>query len=472
MEETTEVTFSDYGRDFQRKVVQALITDQRWASQMSDVVSVGYFDYEAMRYLVDVYFQYFERYKCFPSFDGLIGIVKDDLRENDDDTLKTSVVAFLRELRSEPDVRDLPWVKEKSLDFCRKQCIKESLERIVNKVEVSEYDEVVDELKRAVNRGACESIGHDFIEDREARFVEAQRSPVPIGMPELDGPTILRGGLGRGELGCWVGTAGAGKSHALVHCGAEALLKGYNVIHYTMELSETLIGLRYDSHLTGIESNDVPLAKDEVLRLEDNMNLGRLIIKGYPTGVATIQTLRSHIERVTLQGMTPDLVIVDYADIMRSTRRYDAPRFELKLIYEELRSLAMDMNVPVWSASQSNRGGATSDIVGLENMSEAYAKAAVADVVLSLSRKPEEKATGLGRLYVAKNRAGRDGIVFPMKIDTATSLITMLDGDVLSLEQAQRASEGEQREMLRKKWAELRRDEGIPDGPVRHRADT
>ena len=113
-----------------------------------------------------------------------------------------------------------------------------------------------------------------------------------------------------------------------------------------------------------------------------------------------------------LRGFVPSVIIIDYADIMRSTKSYDSLRHELKLIYEELRNLAMDLSVPVWTASQANRDSANSEIVGLENMSEAYGKAMVADLVISLSRKPMEKSTNTGRLFVAKNRAGRGRIAF------------------------------------------------------------
>ena len=96
----------------------------------------------------------------------------------------------------------------------------------------------------------------------------------------------------------------------------------------------------------------------------------------------------------------------------------------------------MEMNIPIWTASQAHRDSANSDIVGLENMSEAYGKAMVADAVLSLSRKASEKATGSARLFIAKNRAGKDGVIFPVHIDTARSKITILDENELSLNEA------------------------------------
>lgn len=453
------VTFSGYGKKFQKKILQALLTDHRWAGQMVDVMRNEYFDLTELRYLSDRYFKYYQRYKAFPSFETLITITRDDLKSDTDETLKVRIVEFLQEIRTNPDVGDLPYVKERALDFCRKQEIKESLERIVDKIEDSDYDNLVDELKRAVNRGACESVGHNFLVDRESRFIEAQRHPVATRMKELDANKILRGGLGRGELGVICAPTGVGKSHFLVQLGAAACLDGLNVNHYTFELSETAVGLRYDSHFTGIPSNEIPLMKNEVLNIEDNMKLGQLIIKSYPTGTANIQTLRAHIERTILQNHKPDLIIIDYADIMRSTRHFDALRFELKLIYEELRNLAMDLNLPIWTASQSNKDGATAEVVGLENMSEAYGKAMVADVVIGMSRKPTEKALGTGRMFIAKNRAGQDGIVYPIRINTATSTIHVVEGsDAMSMLEAQQGDERDVKETIRRKWAELKRD--------------
>ena len=117
----------------------------------------------------------------------------------------------------------------------------------------------------------------------------------------------------------------------------------------------------------------------------------------------------------------------------------------------------MELRVPVWTASQANRDSANSDIVGLENMSEAYGKAMVADLVVSLSRKPTEKATGMGRIFIAKNRAGKDGILFPIHIDTARSSIKVIDGDVATLSEARQSDQREAKELMKKKWKEINR---------------
>ena len=148
---------------------------------------------------------------------------------------------------------------------------------------------------------------------------------------------------------------------------------------------------------------------------------------------------------------------------MKSTRSYDSLRHELKLVYEELRNLSMEMDIPIWTASQANRDSAQSEIVGLENMSEAYGKAMVADVVVSISRKASEKSTGFGRLFIAKNRAGRDGIVFPISIDTSMSMFSILDENSMSLNEATQQSSSEAKATLLKKWREVKgeAEEGV-----------
>lgn len=253
-------------------------------------------------------------------------------------------------------------------------------------------------------------------------------------------------------------------SHFLTFLGAHALRNNVDVLHYTMELSEAAVGRRYDSNLCEIDSNDVIEGKDNIIEKYNSMKLGRLMIKEFPTNTATIYTLRSHIERLDLKGFRPGLIIIDYADIMRSTRQYDSLRHELKLIYEELRGFAGEKLLPVWTASQANKEGSTTDIVDLGNMSEAYGKAMVADVVLSISRKSHEKASGWGRLFIAKNRAGRDGIVYPIRIDTARSKFEVSGGPG-NLEEAKQDDERLTKRALRLKWEELRNE------PVLQRQD-
>ena len=447
--------FSQYGKSFQEKIFQGLLTDRSWATQMTEIMTPEYFDLKYLQYLCKSYFSYHQKYKDFPTLTLLITIIRDDLKEGKDTILRDQIIEFLQRIRVNPDMGDLQFVKDKSLDFCKKQAMREALEKAVEMIASDNIDSVVDLMKNALAAGTPAAIGHDFFEDTEARFVKTRRQTCPTGLAQIDAQDILNGGLGRGELGVVIAPTGVGKSHFLVQMGAEALRVGKNVVHYTFELSETAVGLRYDSNLCGISSSDVIDRKEEVLDFYKENSLGRLIIKEYPTGTPSVQTIRNHIEKLLLKSFVPSVIIIDYADIMKSSRKFDSLRHELKLVYEELRNLAMDLNVPIWTASQANREASNSEIVGLENMSEAYGKAMVADVVLSISRKPNEKATGAGRIFVAKNRAGRDGMLFPMIIDTSMSKFKLMDTNEMTLDDAMKSDGHSMKKLLKEKWDEV-----------------
>jgi hypothetical protein len=431
----TDANFGQYGKPFQEKVMQALLTDKTWAEQMMEVFDVSYFDLKYLQFLAQHYFNYSKKYRVFPSFQLLITIIRDELKVGTDALLRDQIIEYLQRMRANPDQGDLQYVKDKSLDFCRKQALKAELLIAADKMKDGKYEEIVEGIKKAVCVGTTPSLGHDFFTDFDVRFTKLQRNCVPTGIDELDRKEVLNGGLGAGELGVVVAPTGVGKSHFLVWLGTQALKNGIDVLHYTFELSEASTGLRYDSCLCDIDSNIIIENKDKVIDAYKSQKLGRLMIKEFPANTASIYTIRAHMERLDLRGFRPGLLLIDYADIMRSSRQYDSLRHELKLIYEELRSFLQEKHIPGWTASQSNREGSSADVVDLNNMSEAYGKAFVADAVISLSRKTHEKATGEGRLCVAKNRAGRDGLVYPLLIDTARSKFAVA-GNVMSFMKA------------------------------------
>jgi len=453
---SNENYFSKYGKDFQEKIFQALLTDHQWAAQMFEIMKYDYFELKYLQFLCDRFFGFFNKYRNFPTLQLLVTIIKDELSSGDDVILREQVVEYLTRMKASPNIGDLKFVKEKTHDFCKKQALQLALEESVKAIKEENYESVLSIMKDAVYKGSPSTIGHDFFEDHEARFVLVDRATCPTGLKELDKKDVMNGGLGRGEIGIVVAPTGVGKSHWLVAMGAEALRRGKNVLHYTFELTETAVGIRYDSNLCKIPSSNIYENKEKVLKTYSEKDLGRLIIKQYPTGTASVVTIRNHLEKLAMKDFVPSIIVIDYADIMRSTRTYDSLRHELKLVYEELRNLAMEMNIPIWTASQANREASKADIVGLENMSEAYGKAMVADVVISLSRKPLEKATGAGRLFVAKNRAGRDGIMFPIRIDTSMSTIEILsDVGEMSVMDAIESNATGTRDMLKSKWKEI-----------------
>jgi replicative DNA helicase len=424
-------TFSGFDKSFQEKIIQALIIDRVWAGQMAEVLQIDFFEYNHLKKIASCYFSYYRKYKEFPSIEMLAHIVADELRATQDSILKEQIRALLEKTETNPDLSDLGYVKDKSLDFCKRAGLQKALEESVDLIATEKYEKVVEVIKTAINAGNEHSAGLDLTDDIDARYSETFRRTIATGVPELDKREILNGGLGAGEIGVVVAMSGVGKSQCLVHFGATALLQGKNVLHYTYELSERATGIRYDSHLLGINSLDLFERREEVRQYykENGENLGRLKIKYYPTGTATVNTIRSHIDKLAMENFRPDLIIIDYAGIMRSTERYELLRLELKKVFEELRGFAGEMDLPIWTAAQSNKEGGNAEVIDMTNMAEAYSQAHVADFILGLARKSMNKTSGYGNIFIAKNRNGIDGVKFDIHLDTSQSRLRVLNAE-------------------------------------------
>jgi hypothetical protein len=207
----SEAFFGQYGKQFQETIFQALLSDRSWAMQMIEVMTPEYFDLKYLQYLCKSYFEYHHRYKDFPTLSLIVTIIRDDLREGKDTILRDQIIDYLQRMRTSPNMGDLQYVKDKSLDFCRKQAMKEALEKAVEMIATDNLDSVVGLMKDALAAGTPASVGHNFFEDTEARFIRTQRLVCPTGLPQIDAPDILNGGLGRGELGVIIAPTGVGK---------------------------------------------------------------------------------------------------------------------------------------------------------------------------------------------------------------------------------------------------------------------
>ena len=417
----TNVGFSKYGKQFQESLAHMIMEDRPFADQIEEVLDTSFFELKYLRVFVSKLFSYRKKYNVHPSDKILASILRTEL-ENHNEGLQKQVRDYFARICI-TDIRDEKYIKETALDFCKKQKLKEALIRSVDLIQNSSYDEVRTVIDNALNLGTDNNFGHDFLKDFESRYEIKTRDPVSTGWEKVD--NITKKGLGSGELGVVIAPTGAGKSMALAHFGANAIKAGKNVLHYTLELSEAITGQRYDSCISSIPLSSLFTRKDEVLESISDLE-GSLIIKEYPTKTASCNTLRAHIEKLKKRNEKVDMIIVDYADLLRSSTNFREKRDELGSIYEDLRAIAQENKCPLWTASQTNRTGLNAEVVTMESISEAFNKCFVADFICSISRTIRDKNANTARLYIAKNRNGPDGLVFPMFIDTSMVQLKVL----------------------------------------------
>jgi hypothetical protein len=409
---------SNFGHGFQVKIISSLLTDRPFLQQVADILLPEFFESEANQWIVDTTVKYFHEYATAPTLD----VFKIKVQDVDRDVVKASIIESLKDSYRFLESDDLDFVKVETLDFCKNQCIKRAILDSVELLRRGEYDSIKATIDMAMKAGADKEVGHEYNEAAsvEARYSENVRSTIQTPWPVIN--DLADGGFGKGELVVFVAPAGIGKSWGLINVGAHAVKQGLNVVHYTLELNEGYVGQRYDAVLTGIANQNLKYNLDEVQSAVSKLK-GTLTIKYYPTKTASCSTIRAHIEKMILMGKKPDLVVVDYADLLRGTVSRKEMRHELESIYEDLRGIAGEYEVPLFTASQANRSALEQDVIEADKISESYSKVMIADFVLSLSRKVTDKIAGTGRFHVIKNRFGPDGLTLPSKLNMSNGQI-------------------------------------------------
>ena len=450
-----KASFEKYGTKFQENLVQLILDDRAFCDQISEVLDTNFLELKYLRLFVDKVFEYRKKYGTHPSRDTLTTILRTELDKENELLQKQTREYFARISANEFSVDGEQHIKDISLDFCKKQKLKEAMIKSVGLIQNSSYDEISKIINDALKLGTDNNHGYDFILDFEKRFHLMARNPVTTGWELID--NITKGGLGRGELGVVIAPTGAGKSMALVHLGAQALLQGLNVVHYTLELQDKVVALRYDSCLTGIPISNVKDQKEIVWNGIKDIK-GKLIVKEYPTKSATTNTIKHHLEKLKRKDFKIDLVIVDYGDLIRPINAQKEKRIELESIYEELRALAQTFNCVLWTASQTNRSGLNAEVITMESISEAFNKCFVADLIFTVSRTIKDKNTNEGRIFVAKNRNGPDGLVYPIFMDTSNVKIKVLSQSTETATEIIDKATKRQEANLKKKYSDYKKE--------------
>ena len=411
-------TLIQFGHKFQTKIISSLLGDKVFLQTICDILEPEYFDSDSNKWISQTIRDYFFEYKTSPTLE----VMKVKIDELENDILKVAVVNDLKESWRLIQSTDLKFVQEQTLEFCRNQVIKAAIMGSVDLLEVGQYDEIKKMVDEAMKAGTERDLGHDYIVGIEERLQKSTRDTVKTGWDPID--EVMDGGLGAGELGVVVAPAGIGKTWCLQSMGASAVKNGLNVVHYTLELNQNYVGLRYDTIFSGVPTANIKFYQDDVKKKIDALE-GTLLIKYFPTKSATVQTLAAHLSQIEIQGTKPDLILVDYADILKGMG--SEKRHVLENIYEDLRGLAGEVECPIWTASQANRSSLEEDVIDATKVAEAYSKVMIADFVVSVSRKVEDKIANTGRFHVIKNRFGPDGVTYPSQINTNQGKIEVFE---------------------------------------------
>ena len=448
----TEIdNLAKFGQSFQSKVVSALLTDDKFLDTLSEITNPKFFESEANKWIVGEIIDYHEEYRKPPTLD----VFKAQVSKLDNEVLKTTVVEQLRHVFTQVGNVDLDYIKKEFTSFCRNQNLKGVILASVDLLKAGNFDRIKDLVDKAMKVGTETDLGHNYKEDYDLRAEDVKRDTVKSDWEPIN--DLMDGGLGPGELGVVVAPSGVGKTWILTALGASAVRQGLNVVHYTMELSEHYVGARYDTVFTRIPSNELKEKKEDV-KSKINQLKGQLMIKYFPPKGVTVKKLQQHIDKMIATDNKPDVIIVDYADLLLShSNKSDSTYAEQGGVYIDLRGMSGELGIPIWTASQTNRSAIDSEVIEADKIADSYAKVMNADFIMSWSRKSKDKLNNTARAHIMKNRFGPDGITFPCKMDTNTGFIEVYDGNSSEGMLATKESASgqlERKQLLHKKYVE------------------
>ena len=416
------------GLDFQYRLILQILTDRKFAQSILDVISPNYFEDSYIRIIVATIKDAYEKHEAIPD----LGSLKSRLLENIQDEIdRNSVFSQLRRIE-EAELNDTYYIQETAIKFCKRQellkAIK-SMNEIINRGEVDDFDKCEEILKKALEHGDANDGTTDVCDDIEGVLSDDYRNPIPTGIEGLD--EIMDGGLAKGELAIILAAWGVGKTTMITKLANYAKYMGYNVMQIFFEDTTKVIQRKHVSCWTKIPLNELQARKVEAINSFKNFenSKGKLKLVKLKSDSTTIPKIKQLIRKNIAQGFKPDLILIDYIDCVLPSRNYADSNEGQGAVMRELETMLDELDIAGWTATQGNRSSIKAEIVEGDQMGGSIKKAQIGHFLLSIAKTLEQKETGKANMAVLKSRFGKSGVIFEDVIfDNSTIQIDMTPG--------------------------------------------
>ena len=397
----------------EQTILKNLIQNDEFIRKTLPFIKEEFFQERQEQFIFREIKEYFMKYSASPTSEALLITI--DEKDNIDSQLMGDISNLLKIVGDDTEKTPYDWLLDTSEEWCKDRAIyngvMDSIEIIRD--ESRSKGDIPEILKDALSTSFDSNIGHDFLEDYESRFdfYHTEEEKIPFDLEMMN--KITKGGLPNKSLNICMAGTGVGKSLFMCHMASSCLLQGKNVLYVTMEMAEEKIAERIDANLLDISLNDLQdLPKEmydrKIKRVRDKTK-GKLIIKEYPTASAHVGHLRHLLQELNLKkDFVPDMMFIDYLNICASSRVRPGGQVNtysyVKSIAEEMRGLAVEFDVPIMSATQTNRTGFVSTDIGLEDTSESFGLPATADFMFAVMSTEELQELDQIMIKQLKNR--------------------------------------------------------------------
>ena len=397
-------------------ILKNLIYNEEYLRKVLPFIRLEYFSDSVEKAVFNEITSFTEAYNNTPTVEALSIAIKEKRNLSSDEVQRCE--DYLSEIEKNKSAEtEVQWLVDKTEKFCQEKAIYNavlgSISILDGKDKNHDKGQIPKILSDALAVSFDNSVGHDYLQDSDARyeFYHRKEERIPFDLDYFN--RITKGGLPAKTLNIALAGTGVGKSLFMCHVAASCMVQGKNVLYITLEMSEEKIAERIDANLLNVTIDDLmELPKDiydkKVTRVREKTT-GKLIIKEYPTASASTIHFRTLLNELNLKrSFVPDIIFVDYLNICCSARIKPGGNVNtysyIKSIAEELRGLAVEAEVPIVSATQTTRSGFSNSDPGLEDTSESFGLPATADFMFALIS--NEELDSLNQILVKqlKNR--------------------------------------------------------------------
>jgi replicative DNA helicase len=407
-----EKNFGYLGHTFQQQLIKSIIEDKKFGDVIIDVLESKYFDNNSFKFIMENIKELHLSYNKVPNYETLAQKIMSEGGNKDVNRPHIDTLESIKNLEKNDE-----FVKDKSLNFCRQQNLKKELkviQSIIDNGEFESYSKIEQKIQKALQVGIMNDTVVDVFHNIDDVLEKDYRLPIRTGIVGLD--NVLKGGLGRGELGVILAPTGTGKTTIITKFANTAYNDGFNVLQIFFEDNEAQIKRKHYTIWSGVAPDEQPEFKEEVLsavREQQERSSGTLKLSKLPSDNITISEIKSKIRKMISEGFKPDLVLIDYVDCISPERSVDGEEWKGEgSIMRSLESMTSEFNIAIWTATQGNRGSISSEVVTGDQMGGSIKKAQIAHIILSIGKTLEQKENNLATLSLLKSRVGKDGIIW------------------------------------------------------------
>ena len=431
----------EFNENIQRGILYLLKSDKDFYLQIVNLVKPDYFEFPSHGKIFSVVRDYYEKYKKLPTDDFIEQELRDTKSQKESIHDYTDEIQYINRLDTSA-LEGQDYFLDLIEAFAKREAMKEAIKQSLFLIKEDRMEETEQLIRKALTVSRTVDVGQQYFSDFNSRwdrtYNSEEQDKYKMFLPRLN--ASLEGGLGEKELAMVIAPPGVGKSLWLVNQAVESMMEGRKVLYVSLEMSEDKIAQRFDSVTTLISQAHLKDAAAQ-LKVSERLSIFRtnfpdskLVIKEFPTGTINVNALRALLVQLrNYEDFIPDVIIVDYLELMRPVRENQHEYQAQQRIAEELRGLAMEMKVLLWTATQTNRQGRAVKIITDAELGDSYGKIRTCDFAVSLNQNEEEFDNGTMRAYVVKSRNGRPRFTVHMKIDY--NILRMSQGESLDEEE-------------------------------------